>query len=379
MRIKSFFASSVDAALCEARRELGPDAMLIESRRSSAEARRYGEYEVVCAVTASTPGPPSRFREAVDEQSRPDRKGEAKLSSNFEALVGRVERLAFALQRAESIAVRLSVAEEFEPAVRALEAAEVDPEWIGAILAQTENGPLAASSPLDRIASAVRHFLPVDASIGGAEPSRRLVAVIGPPGAGKTTALVKMAARHAVAARRPSLVISADTQRVGASEQLRSYAAILGAAFVAVDSVRALKQTIEEHPGKEWVWIDTPGCSGFDSNDGAPLMEYFASQPGIDTHLVLPASMRTEDLTEATNRFLPACPAKLLFTRLDETRSYGPMLNESARTRLPLSFYSAGPQIPEDLSAADPAEITRWILNGIRATRRAVSAASAAA
>ena len=380
MRIKSFFASSVDAALCEARRELGPDAMLIESRRSSGEARRYGEYEVVCAVT-NTPGAggAGRNRETGPERPRQDRKIEAKSASGFEALVGRVERLAHALQRAESIAVRLSVAEEFEPAVRALEAAEVDPEWIGAIVNRAEAAQTTVASVLDRVESAIAHFVPTDPTAGGSESSRHLVAVVGPPGAGKTTALVKMAARHSLASRRPSLIISADTQRVAASEPLRSYAAILGAAFVAVDSVRGLKQTIEEHPGKEWIWIDTPGWSGADSSDAAPLMEFLASQPHIGTHLVLPASMRTADLAEATHRFLPARPAKLLFTRLDETHVYGPILNESARTGLPLSFYSAGPQIPDDLAAADPSEVANWIVRGMRASRKAASAASAAA
>jgi flagellar biosynthesis protein FlhF len=380
MKIKSFFASSVDAALCEARRELGPDAMLIESRRSLGEARRYGEYEVVCAVT-HTPGAGSapRSRETGPVNPYQDRKIEARSLSGFEALVGRVERLAHALQRAESIAVRLSVAEEFEPAVRALEAAEVDPEWIGAIVNNAQTSKPPGASALDRVEDAIAHFVAADASAGGSESSRHLVAVVGPPGAGKTTALVKIAARHSIASRRPSLIISADTQRVAASEPLRSYAAILGAAFVAVDSVRGLKQTIEEHPGKEWIWIDTPGWSGADSSDAAPLMEFLASQPLIDTHLVLPASMRTADLTEATNRFLPARPSKLLFTRLDETRVYGPMLNESARTGLPLSFYSAGPQIPDDIAPADASELANWIVRGIRACRKAASAASAAA
>ena len=378
MRIKSFFASSVDAALCEARRELGPDAMLIESRRSSGESRRYGEYEVVCAVTNTAgAGSPARNRDTATERPRQDRQIEARSAAGFEALVGRVERLAHALQRAESIAVRLSVAEEFEPGVRALEAAEVDPEWIGAIVNRAEATSTLSASPLDRVESAIAHFVPTDPAAGESESSRRLVAVVGPPGAGKTTALVKMAARHSLASRRPSLIISADTQRVAASEPLRSYAAILGAAFVAVDSVRGLKQTIEEHPGKEWVWIDTPGWSGADSSDAAPLMEFLASQPHIDTHLVLPASMRTADLAEATNRFLPARPAKLLFTRLDETHVYGPMLNESARTGLPLSFYSAGPKIPDDLAAADPSELANWIIRGVRACRKAAASAAA--
>ncbi len=379
MRIKSFFASSVDAALCEARRELGPEAMLIESRRSAPEARRFGDYEVVCAVTTPGAAPAAKPREAGGGGLRAERKPEANLPNGVEALAGRLERLAYALHRAESIALRLGVSAELEPAVRELEAAEVDPEWIAVILsrAAAAGAPPSAeqSSPLDRILSAIASLIPVEPKLGPGNSLRQIVAVIGPPGGGKTTALVKMAARHAVAARRPSLVISADTQRVGATEQLRSFASILGAGFVAVESVRALRQTLDEHPGKEWVWIDTPGWSRDDASDGQALMECLASLPGIDTHLVLPASMRTGDLAECTGRFLIAAPAKLLFTRLDETRVYGPILNECARTGLPLSFFSTGPRIPEDLTTAGSEQVAGWIL-GVSPVGRAASAAA---
>ncbi len=375
MRIKSFFSSSVDAALCEARRELGPEAMLIESRRSAPESRRLGEYEVVCAVTAP---PAARGRSSNDTPSGPA-PAPGFPTQDFAALVERVERLSLVLQRAESSALRLTLNPELAAASRLLESTELDPRWIGSIVSSIENSPCAgaAGSELhDQIQNRLTGLVSVDPTLGVPSAARRIIALIGPPGAGKTTSLVKLAARFALSGARPSLILSADTQRVAATEQLRAFAAILGSAFVAVDSPRVLRQALEEHGGKEWIWIDTPGWSRDEPSDAKGLAELISSVPDLDTHLVLPASMRAADLSATVDRFLPFHPAKLLFTRLDETSCFGPLLNESARTGIPLSFLGNGPQIPEDIEPAEPAAVARLILRHQLGIRRAASAAA---
>lgn len=367
MRIKSFFASTVDAALAEARRELGPEAMLIESRRSAPESRRLGEHEVVCAITADAPmanGKRTRPSPITEEVRR-----DSAVPESWDALLNRVERIASSLERAEGAALRIAAAPEFVASLRALESAGVDPQWIGEIQdhAQTEN-----SDPNQALSSMIR----VDSSLGHSGAAQGIVAVVGPSGAGKTATLVKLAARFGLASRRPSIFVSADTQRVAGTEPLRSYAAILGAGFLAVESPRALRQAIEEHRGKEWIWIDTPGWSRGEIGDAHEIMKVLASDSEVDTHVVLPASMRAGDLASAAARFAPCRPSKLIFTRLDECSSFGVLLNESARTGLPLSFLCSGPQIPEDLESADKQRIASLILRGAAPERKAASAAA---
>ena len=370
MRIKSFFASTVDAALAEARRELGPEAMLIESRRSGPEWRRLGEHEVVCAVTSDT-APANGRRTRPSPSSEEVRRGATAGTApeGWEALLNRVERIASTLERAEGAALRIAAPPESIASLKALESAGVDPQWIGEILsrAQSEYGDMS---------QAAGSMIRVDSSLGNSGAAQGIVAVVGPSGAGKTATLVKLAARFGFASRRPSLLISADTQRVAGTEPLRSYAAILGAGFLAVESPRALRQAIEEHRGKEWIWIDTPGWSRNEIDEARDLMNVLAADPEVDTHLVLPASMRAADLAGAAARFDPCRPSKLLFTRLDECSSFGVLLNETARTGLPVSFLCSGPQIPEDLEPADKQRIASLILHGAAPEKKAVSAAA---
>ena len=95
--------------------------------------------------------------------------------------------------------------------------------------------------------------------------------------------------------------------------------------------------------------------------DGADLARFLASHPEIDTHLVLPASMKPSDLARTIDRYKFFQPAKLLFTRLDETDRYGALVSESARRSLPISFLSTGQQIPDDLEPATQARLVELV------------------
>ena len=183
-----------------------------------------------------------------------------------------------------------------------------------------------------------------------------MAALVGPCASGKTTTLVKLAVRYGLSMQRPAHILSMDCYRVAAAEQLRSYAAILGVGFQALDTTAALSQAIEEHRNKDLILIDTPGFGARDLDAAQDLARFLASRPDIDTHLVLSAAMRSADLTRVVDRFEVFRPAKLLFAGLDETETFGPILNQVVRTAKPVSFLAAGQQIPEDL---EPATVER--------------------
>ena len=124
---------------------------------------------------------------------------------------------------------------------------------------------------------------------------------------------------------------------------------------------------------KDLVLIDTPGLASADLDEAAGLARFFAAREDIDTHLVLTASMKSTDLTRVIDAYERFRPRRLLFTRLDETGSFGPILNEAVRTGKPLSFFATGQRIPEDLEAASQDKLVGLVTAG--ADSEALSAA----
>ena len=141
-------------------------------------------------------------------------------------------------------------------------------------------------------------------------------------------------------------LVSIDDFRVAGADQLRSYAAILGIGFQALDSVGALAQALAEHQGKRLVLIDTPGYGPHDMDRAADLARFLSTRPDISTNLVLTATMKSADLTHVVERFEIFRPTSLLFTRLDETACFGTAFALSLRQAKPISFLGTGQEIP---------------------------------
>lgn len=254
-------------------------------------------------------------------------------------------------------------------AYAALAAAEVSPELAHDLVQAAE----ARRARLPGTASGAAEFQQVlvdelgariqaEPALGRGEGAPRIVALVGPPGCGKTTTLVKLAVNYGLAARRPVVLLSMDTYRVAAAEQLRSYAAILGVGFQVLETVTALAQNIEENRGKELIFIDTPGLAAGELEHCPGLARFLSTRGDVDTQLVLSSSTKAADLTRMVDGFEIFRPQRLLFTKLDETSSFGPIFNEAARTRKPLSFFAGGQRIPEDLEIASRSRLIELIL-----------------
>ncbi|MGB9454864.1 MAG: hypothetical protein WCB12_02405 [Bryobacteraceae bacterium] len=361
MRIKSYFAAAVEDAIAQARQELGPEAMLVNSRKAPPEARHLGEYEVVFAAEnaaqaaggAATPVPPQTGI------------GDDRLATDVASLKKELERMRRALVRSAFAPARWSgVSPTASEAYAALAAQEVLPSLAREVVEAAEArlsaphamAPRGAQSGekltwCQALVEEVRSRFSVEPSLGRSESSPRIAALVGPAGSGKTTTLVKLAVQYGLASRRPVLLLSVDTFRIAAAAQLRSFAAILGVGIQVLETVGALAQAIEENRSKDLILIDTPGFGPADMEADCGLAHFLSSRSDIDTQLVLSSSMKAADVTRMVDRFEVFRPQRLLFTRLDETESLGPIFNEAARTAKPLSFFANGQRIPEDLEA----------------------------
>jgi len=180
-----------------------------------------------------------------------------------------------------------------------------------------------------------------------------VVALVGPTGAGKSSAIAKLAAQWALRHGSQSLaLICADNARLGAPEQLHLLGRLLGAPAYSINDPAELPQVLEGLKDRRLVLIDTAGGTARDPNLEARLASLVASSPRIEAALVLAASSQAGVLEEAYERFAAAKPASCVVTKLDEAVSIGGTLSLLIRTRLPVGYLSDGQRIPEDLAPA---------------------------
>ena len=399
MRMKSYFASSVQAAMEQARRELGSEATLVTSHSAGPEARHLGEYEVVFATDL----PEVSAAGARGEVNRPadSRPATSTLSPTAaDSMLAEIRDLGRLFLSWRQASIRYAEKPgwirdnpQLQEAYAELIQAEVDPDLAQQLLAaaqhrlhppdaqalselpegRRQNFKVELSRHLnslerdlvrDALATEIRDSIRVDAELGGAGRGPRAVALVGPPGAGKTATIVKLALKFGVAARKSTLLISLDALRVGASEQLRRYASVLGIEFQALENDQALAQTLAEHGDRDLILIDTPGFSARELDAGCEAARFLAGRADIQKHLVLPAPMRFSDLARVSSAFDVFRPSRLIFSRLDETETFGPLLCEAMGSGRPISFLTTGQRVPDDLEVADKARLAELILPG---------------
>jgi flagellar biosynthesis protein FlhF len=388
MRIKSYFADSVTDAMEQARRELGPEAMLMDSKKTELELRSLGAYEVVFAVAPEDVRPveirPFKAAPVVAASSsaaRPEtRLGDdlaqelAELRKQIETVKRSVDRQPAPIQKGTGLSA------DGADLVSRLTAAEFSEDLARELVAAAENrraheGPHGAG--LDAALRAeFEQRLRFSPSLGLPEAEPRAVLLVGPAATGKTTTLVKLALRYGLRARQPLQMLSLDTLRIGGWEQLACYARIAGLPCQPVHTPAALDQALAEYRQKKLLLIDTPGFSPGDDDQSRGLAAWLAThRQFVEVQLVLSAAARSSGNLAAIQRFAPFAPAKLLFTHMDEAGGYGPVLETALRSGLPISFLANGQQVPEDIEEASLERLLGSLALGAQGSRRIASAA----
>ncbi|MCB9562646.1 MAG: flagellar biosynthesis protein FlhF [Kofleriaceae bacterium] len=339
-------------ALAEAKRELGPDALIVSTR----EVRR-GVLGSEVEVTA-----------AIDDDGA--------------TAVGPVEAgtPAFAAQAYGPRGAAPAVA----PRRGGLE--EIDIERIMAPLRAELRSLRSIIRPLGEVPhelSALRAALPRAGGGAGAAPDvgddalvapsqRRVVVLVGPTGVGKTTTLAKLAARAALVERRRVALISLDDYRVGGADQIRTYADLIGVPVRLVDDPTRLRGALDACRDAERIFVDTAGRSPRDREAMWALERVLDGRDDVEVHLTVPAATAPEHLDAIARRHQGLGPVRLLWTKLDEALGLGELIRGPARLGLPVTWVTTGQRVPEDLEA-----VTAARLRGLAAGTEAVGEVAA--
>jgi flagellar biosynthesis protein FlhF len=190
----------------------------------------------------------------------------------------------------------------------------------------------------------------------------RVIVFVGPTGVGKTTTIAKIAAELVIHQRRPVTLATTDTYKIAAVEQLQTYANILKVPLEVCPTAEALAELGSRVGSEEVVLVDT---AGFGPRDEKKVHELQDVLSGVrcETHLCVSATTRDRDLRDMARRFAVFKPDYLVVTKTDETTAYGNVYNIAVRSHYPLSYFTMGQRVPEDIEIATKERVADLLLN----------------
>ncbi len=198
----------------------------------------------------------------------------------------------------------------------------------------------------------------------------RVIALVGPTGVGKTTTVAKLAATYKLRHGKKVGLITSDTYRIAAVDQLKTYAQIIGLPLKVANSPAEMEQAVEALGDCDIVVVDTAGRSQNNTRRLEELAEFTKAAGADETHLVLSTTVGDNVLRKTAQSFKALGPDRCILTKLDEAVTTGPIAGLSDRIGLPLSFITVGQEVPDDLEPARADRLARCVLDGPEAVVR---------
>ncbi len=361
--------------MAEVKADMGRDAVIVQTRRL-----RQGGFlgmmatEIVEVTAAIDPvavrpsGPVAPIREKVVKDEIADDAKILAVHLELASLRKTLETAMASMQNASAqTAVLPAEAKRNSPLLEWVRKNDIEPVAAEALLQSM--APLQAAS-LDKYYSRLReNIYPYFQKSEGiiARPGYcKVVALVGPTGVGKTTTVAKLAANFALREKYRVALITADTYRIAAVEQLRTYADLIGIPIEVIYTPQELRNALRRHQDKQLVLIDTAGRCPSNQPQIAELESLMAVDSSIEKQLVLSATTKFTECLDAVQRFQPSNPQKYLFTKLDEACNLGTIFSLMFHEPKPLSYITTGQNVPDDIEFAEPERLTTLMLRGVK-------------
>lgn len=387
------------AALAEVKRRLGDDAVILHTRRVDGRAMLGLGKKTLVEITAASstsdlPGAPPQVnvpaRKRKVAQAQQPAEGAAKPmravkeDATLKAVQAMRREIGELKKLVDEVASRpptgaAEVPAELRETHLSLLGSEVAREIADELTARLQK-ELSAEERRDpsavrrRLAEQVANMLPAGGEIelmSGATP--KVVALVGPTGVGKTTTVAKLAAQFALRDKKRVALITVDTYRIAAAEQLRTYAEIIGVSLTVVSNPQEMRAAVAEMRDRDVILIDTAGRNPGDTENIAALRAMLRAAGPCERHLVLPANGSRTSLRKAIEGFSGLNIDRVLFSKLDEAVGCGVMLECLQQAKVRMSYVTTGQNVPADIECAVSRRLARAIL-GERATNEKTGA-----
>jgi len=383
MKIKRYIGDSVQDAYQKVRVELGRDAVIINTRK----IRRKGikgffskpVIEVVAAVDDYTDtkindsSNVSNIKKNQDnETSYMSVKGSfheklsfsqykelSNIDSEFHEIKSMLNKV-YKVIKADEINLS-DICREY---INRLRNEEVDEAIIEKIIKKIEKLTMDLQNNEDFVRNLIYNLLSdyITVEEDLENQKNKVLVFAGPTGVGKTTTMAKLAALYSLTLNKKVGFITSDTYRIAAVEQLKTYSDIIGIPLTVIYSPQEFKDAVENYRDKDIIMVDTAGRSHNDKYHLMELKHLLNSDTEIQVYLVISAGTKMKDCYEILDSYDFLEDYRLLFTKLDETSTHGIIINTSFFTKKPLSYFTYGQNVPDDIEKANKSKIINSLL-----------------
>ncbi len=377
MQLKKFKVKTIREAMEKIKIELGEDAFIISDRQINENGEKF--IEVIAAVEKDSA--PSTFRASPSNINIPDTKektGVKELKELIEKLDYRESEILPIKKEIEEL--KKIISEKFSTSKRAIEFEGVFYDVFTRLLEEGIAGdvasklvkvleyqvPLKFQNDIEKIKaylwkivfSSISDIKLIDSN------KDKIIALIGPTGVGKTTTIAKLSAYFYLAQQKKVALISIDSYRIAAPEQLKTYASLIGIPFALAYNREELDKYIRMFNDYDLIFIDTVGKRI--SEESVKRDSEILGKERIKKLLVLSATTKSEDLVDVVKKYKIMGPQSIIFTKMDETLSFGNIFNTLVKEGLPLSYFTTGQKVPQDIEVASPEKLTNLLLRRVK-------------
>ncbi|KOA76720.1 flagellar biosynthesis regulator FlhF [Clostridium botulinum] len=375
MIVKKYLVSSMNEAMNRIRYELGRDAVIINQRKVRRRGFKGLFSPKILEVTAAIDNKKSNnepMKDSIDaikkvlekkevkprKEVLPKETAFSKLDNTIQennTLIKEMHEMKNMISKLSEVAVTSTEIKK-SPVEEMLEECDLNKKVITQILSIVQNNPEDIDEK-EKVRKAIK-----DITIINDNKMEGIVVLVGPTGVGKTTTIAKLAGKLALIDKKKVGLITVDTYRIGAIEQLSTYANIMSIPFESVFSIKEMEAALDRMKDCDVILVDTTGRSSKNIMQIAELNAFVQKTNTENIYLVISATTKDKDLESIVEGYKTLNYANVIITKLDETTTYGSILNILSNANKPLSFVTTGQNVPDDFKKITSEEIARLVL-----------------
>lgn len=367
MKVKKYQAQKMTDAMQKIKKELGPEAIILQSKAIK-KGGIFGLFqknyvEVIAALDNDVDVHKERIQQPII--SPKDRMSSRPHQTVNDEVLGEIKQLKKLISMKQMTNDPLFPA-PYEYAYQYLKTQEIDPVIAERWVKEIWNGDDECDETIDDVKGLLQEKIENEIENvlqTGNDKANQIIQFVGPTGVGKTTTLAKVAAKYMLEKEKNVAFITLDTYRIAAVEQLKTYASILNVPIEVAYSLQDYKKALQKFSQYDTIFVDTPGRNYREAQYMMELKDLTNIQyQYVSTYLVLSLTAKTNDILEIYEQFNAIPIEKVILTKLDETTTFGSMINILIQENKPIQYMTNGQDVPDDLLLPTGPLITRYVL-----------------